>query len=185
MKLRNETAYPTRTLRAIVTECHRRHARTEGRLRTWGLLTVTVGYTRTRDHGGRASLGGTWALILLPRGGVDAAAAARIVDHELLHSYGYRHKAMACSAPRIYHSPEYLERFAWARLFWGDVILEAVREAKPRRPVREVRRERIAARLGTWERRLKRAQRMVAKLRQKARYYNRALPAAAAPAKEE
>lgn len=120
MELYNETGYPTRKLRALICAVHAELAKTEKRrLPTWNKLRVWVVYSA--KFGGAATYDGTWMVMKLQTGGHSTARIAKLIDHELRHSYGYTHRQM----------PAYLKTsattWAWAERRFGIVIGDGAR----------------------------------------------------------
>lgn len=187
MKIKNNTRYPTRELRSIFCEVHNRIAKAEGRLRQWKGLTVEVVYSRGRrgwkkvddpdapdgwrieherqpSHTGYAYLNGYYTRLRLPKGETDRNSIAYIFGHELMHLYGYVHG-------------QWVDRTAWREGIDGKLV-----EAAPRpRPERDVQMERYQAllkRRADWEKKAKRAQNALKKIKPKIRYYEKTLRAA-------
>lgn len=98
MRMINASPYDTRTLRRLVVACYRELEKVEGPAPWWHRLHVYVKLARERTYvgycRGRAYLNGGPVTLLLPnprRSQARLADAARVIRHELLHAYGYRH----------------------------------------------------------------------------------------------
>jgi hypothetical protein len=178
MKVVNKTRYSTRTLRSLFTEAYRRLAKDEGPLPSWKWMTVTVNYSRNWGRvSGRASLRGGWVRMNLPKGSVDAMTLAKVVDHEFQHSYGYTHDKMVGGAK--FHAGPYHETFSWARERFGEMLTESrdMPKLKPKKDLQAHRAALVDAGILRWEKKLKYAQSKLRSLRQRKRYYDRALAA--------
>lgn len=181
MKVKNMTRYPTATLRSMLCEVHNRLAKHEGRLRSWSRLRVEVSHVRgvrkfAYGVSGRASYGGDWMQLRLSRGAVDSLRVYALMEHELTHSYGYKH------GPGLRGSngfePSLLASWESAAEKRGRLV-EVESEPKLKRDVREVRHERTLASITRWEAKLKRASDALKKLNARRRYYEKTLPVAA------
>lgn len=182
MKVKNETDYPTRALRAVLCEVYRRTRQTEGALPQWASVRFRIAYTRRCETSGWAHVNGTLSRLRIARGGLDPAAFAQLADHELLHLYGFHHAGMPCSNSALYYAPEARERFSWARDMVGDFLVETAPAVGPTLDVRrEKRMEQTAAAIDRWTRKLKRAENALRKLRAKERRLRSVLALAASP----
>lgn len=173
MRVVNRTQYDTKVMRLLLHEVHRRLSHHEGRLPQWDHLKVHVQYRRVRRYSGvvsgEAVLKGYWMILRLPRGGVAPSQVAWLFEHELLHSYGYKHHQ--------YGSPK--RGFDWADIQYGKTFPLKPTKAKVKVDLRAVRYERVLDAERRWRTKLKRAQTMLAKVLAKKRYYERAMAVAA------
>jgi len=174
MKIINETRYSTRTLRSIFTETYRRLAKTEGPHRAWSRYTFRVTYTRTKATSGCAWISGSSAIIRLARNRVRVHLVASLVDHELLHSYGHRHGAIGA---RWHFGKANEDSHLWATERFGLAIEEKQKPKPAKTDLQEHRYKLTISGVARWEKKLKTAQTRLKNLRQKARYYERALAA--------
>lgn len=96
MRMKNETRYPTKMLRSMLCEVHRILAKHEGRLKTWASLLVIISHSTARCKRGCENQGwgrydGSLVWLFLQPGETLTAGVYALMEHELLHSYGYRH----------------------------------------------------------------------------------------------
>ncbi len=187
MKIKNNTRYPTRELRSIFCEVHNRIAKQEGRLRWWDRVEVEIVYSRGHERWkivddpeapngrryerhriphstGYAYLGGTYARLRLPKGECKRDSAAYLFGHELMHLYGYNHG-------------QWVDRVAWREGIEGT-LTEAPPKAKPRPDLQMKRYHDLLERRAEWEKKLRRAQNALKRIKPKVRYYERTLRAA-------
>lgn len=178
MKIKNSTRYSTRELRSLFSAVYRNLAKHEGAHFNWRGYTFHVGYSRRRGRvSGNAWIRGVSANIFLPRGRVDTTTLAIVVEHELLHSYGYRHNAIGSLAT---WGDVNRATFAWVPEKFGPVLeeKEKAKRAKPTGTALQEHRYRLVkAGIERWEKRKKAAETRLKNLRRKARYYERALAA--------
>lgn len=189
MKLLNETRYPRRELRSIITAAYRYIAQTEGPLRYWPYTTIRIRrrITRTmivhsdvsddrefriKTHvSGRAWLNGTRAVLTIPTPDVEVASIAWVVWHEIYHLYGYRHRAF----------PPYPSDDKWKALLakFPERLTERSVVKKVGLDSRQVRFARTLASIDRWALKLRRAETALRKLRARRNYYEKVLGVAA------
>lgn len=187
----NETQYDTRVLRSIFIAVYRLMAKAEGRASWWSRLRVTVKYAHSDArcfgwaylHGGpmRVMVGRPGQrvksyLVGAPdriTGPYPTAAYADTVAHELMHSWGYRHRQFKDGAWALNPS--------WNALLARFPATLPMKAVKPRPTVdlRQVRYQRVLNAEARWLSKLKRAQTMVRKYRDKRRGYERRMQLAA------
>jgi len=180
LSIRNETRYPTKTLRSILLRVMRsefdRPAFSPA-LR----YRCTVVYARQSYVTGCAVLRGTTMRIRVPEGRCDPVYFAMVATHEVAHLVGERHADMAGKPYRAYGKvPEavWRARYAWAGAF---PLIERDRPARVL--VDPVRREagrvaRIEELLRRWEAKKRRAETAIRKYRRPLAYYERRKAAA-------
>jgi len=179
MKIINQTKYDTAALRKLITATHARLAKHEGRAATWTSLKITAVYSRRGWPSGWATLSGSRMRLRLPApkyGRIEASIFAWLVEHELFHTHGYEHRHMAKSN----HGATSAETHAWATALFPDglPLQQPKVKARPSQAaLQEQRHQHVLALMKTWTTKLKRAQTALAKLRQRSRYYERALAA--------
>lgn len=177
MKLVNKTRYSSRELRSLFTAVYRAMAKTEGEHPGWtNGYSITVKYSRGRVSG-NAWLKGNSQNLFLPRGAVGTETLATVFEHEMFHSYGYRHDAIG---GRFTWSEANRASFEWV----GERFGRLLREREPKRKVKakgpdlqEHRYKLVVSGIERWEKRKKTAETRLKTLRRKARYYERALAA--------
>jgi len=179
VKLKNETKYSGRELRSLFTAVYRRMEKTEGPHPGWMRgYSIRVRYSRRSGRvSGNAWIKGNSQNLFLPRGRVSVETLATVFEHEMFHSYGYRHNAIGA---RFTWSESNRASFAWAVERFGRSLGEREPEAKakPKGPVlQEHRYSLVKAGIERWEKRKKAAETRLKTLRRKARYYERALAA--------
>jgi hypothetical protein len=134
------------------------------------LLRLRVVYGR-KYVTGCAGIGGIRSTIRIPKREVDRRALALVLVHEFGHNRGLEHRQMHGS--RWDWVADWRERYAW-----GETLPLEPRPVKRRERVTgialaESRREKVAALLQSWQRRLKRAQTAVRKCQRRLRYYDK------------
>ena len=166
----NKTRYLTHTLRSIICEVHRHLARTEGRLKQWRNLHIIIHRSRGEDYTG-------WAThyevqLNLPPGRIIVTEVAALVEHELLHCYGYDHAKMG--GGQRWRPEDFI--YLPGRLNLRPVIEEPPMKHAPTQTLEERRQQRIASlieRRQKWLSQLKRAQNVIAKIDQTLTGYRR------------
>lgn len=179
MKLVNETRYPTREIRKIITAVHAEEAKIRGKLRTWDSLRVTVKYSRRRRYWGCASYSGYTMMLTLPGGGARVDELVALVQHELWHNYGIRHGDYPSTVRSCDTRTPFVQR-CLARL--GFERIEEKPVGGPRLTTDERRAAKLASiedRIKRWESKRKRAENALRKLRKQRTYYEKALASAA------
>jgi hypothetical protein len=131
-------------------------------------LRVTFSYSRTSWRvSGRASVGGSWSRILIPREPVNKSLLARLLIHELSHNYGLR---VEREMPKATAKP----------LAWAEALPLEVKPAKVQ-PSESAKLDLIlsnlAAREKSWRTKAKRAANALKKLARQRAYYTRKLAA--------
>lgn len=175
MKIENETRYGARELRSLFTAVYRNLAKHEGPHRNWSGYRFTVVYSRRAGRvSGRAWVGGSSATIRLPRSRVNTELLANVVEHEMLHSYGYTHDSIGS---RFTWSEANRAAFEWVTQRFGRSIEEKPIRKRAKPDLQEHRYVLAKAGIDRWERKLKVAQTRLTTLRRKARYYERAMAA--------
>lgn len=103
--------------------------------------------------------------------------------HEIVHSMShycanrlYSRKVRGHSSQHAFLEKQMIDKVVSSGWLTG-ALKRPERPAKPRADVREVRAARVVARIKKWQARRKRAETELRKLRQKARYYEKALAA--------
>ena len=176
MKIRNDTRYSTRLLHSIFTATYHDLAKVEGELSGWKHYTFDVVYARTKDYTGHAFIKGAWAKIRLPKRVANVVDIANLVEHELLHSYGYKHGAMG-GAHYPWTGRHNVQRNKALLAKFGAAISETEPKARPKQDIQTHRHQLVLAGIARWESKLKAAQTRLKNLRQKKRYYEKALAA--------
>lgn len=181
MKITNQTHWRTDHLKAFVNRVAQDELDPEKR------KSFRVYFTYARGHGfssGHAPYHGNRIHIRLSSGNNGKLPSktdlAMVIAHEIAHSRGMHHWQM--QGGRYNRRGDYKERYAWAEL----LPLEK-KEKKPKLvDQQQIRYQQVLAGQKRWESKLKRAQTALRKLRQKERYYSKALAAKrAASAKDE
>jgi predicted SprT family Zn-dependent metalloprotease len=185
MKIKNETHWETKHIRAFVSEVmkrspeHLRRKYIDNKYRTH--LDIRVVYNRqvTGSITGYAWYN-SWSMTLrLPSQAVDKTDLALTIAHELAHTLGYKHRDMDNGLFR--HVGNWREIYAWAETMPLEHKAKAV---KPKGTDLQLQRyERTVASIERWSTKLKRAQSALRKLTTKRRYYERALAAKGVPKK--
>lgn len=163
--VKNTSHADTRFLRSLVVLVHNHMAKTEGRLKVWKSLEVKFGSRRDHHVTGYAYVGTGPVHISIGKTAVTRTVI-KVIFHELMHVYGYTsHRNGRCD-PRpddisamMKGQPESLR---------GRVAAKRV----PRDLVKD-RYNALVARQEAWERKLKRAQTALGKIKQQRRYYER------------
>lgn len=174
MRIVNMTQYDTRRLRTLVCACHDDLATAEGRLKCWKTLRVEFVYIRkeytTRSISGYAYYYHGPVRIRVPKDSFDVAYAAALIQHELLHVYGYGHKAIGHTRNRFRR-----ENYQWAVKKMGTERLlpkpPAPPKPKPKVDIQQVRYQRLLEREKAWTTKKKRAANALAKIAKQKRYY--------------
>src|SRR5262245_9182223 len=170
----NQTAWDTRALRTVFLKVINENIKFEGPL-LHGIKARVV-YTRRGGYSGYAFYHSGRMTIRLPHPTrsrstetrlpmLDIYHVAHLVEHELAHCRGYKHKGMCGlngwkNAKASYYP--YLD---------GLTIGLKAEKPKPVVDKTAVKTERIAARIKSWETKLKRAENALKKLRKQQRYY--------------
>lgn len=169
MRVVNQTSYDTRTMRKLLTAAYAAVRKYEQPASWWRRLTVTIEYGKrvTTETSGFAYLHGGPMTLRVPRAAASQQGFAETAAHELMHCYGYRHGEFydATLAAVLPDLP-------------GEI------PSKPVRPVvkidpRASRYARVLELEKSWTRKLKLAQTKLRKLRDRRKYYEQTLPAAA------
>jgi len=174
MRIVNSTQYDTRVLRTLVCAAHNDLAKAEGRLKCWPYLEVQFVYIRkeytTRSISGYAYYYHGPVRIRVPKDSFDVAYAAALIQHELLHVYGYGHAAIGHTRTRFRK-----QNYQWAVEKLGTERLlpkpPAPSKPKPKRDLQRERYERLCEREKEWGTKLKRAQNALTKIQKQKRYY--------------
>lgn len=196
MRIRNETAYDTRTLLRLASAVHAWMAKDcGGRLRQWGRLRAEIVYSRGDWCSGYAYLGGSLTRWRLPNpaaarsgrrvpalvdGGVSTRYVAWLIWHELLHIYGHGHERMS---PAAMQRTIGVELFAWVDARFGTTLPRAAVKVKPKPTLAERRAAQLARAdlaIKRWTSKRKRAETALRKLQRRRRAIERAIEKAAA-----
>lgn len=137
---------------------------------------VTVVYTRHRGCSGLASLGGGWCRIRVPKGSVHLARLAWLVQHEIYHLFGVRHRDMPHAVNHWSSAGIAAAREHYSHLIdrYGDVVHETPEPAKTVVTAEQKQASRLASieeRIARWESKARRAENALKKLRRQKRYY--------------
>lgn len=171
---KNTSGFSTRELRGLIICAHNEIKRHERRSApNWRDLRIVV---RGRDAGtyvtGCAVLGGYGGVrggdmwMTLPRQGLTAREVVRLAYHELMHTYGYDHRA--------YRD---LNEAELARLVPADYVLALAGRKREKKDGKVARIARLIERRKRWERTQKRARTALRKIDNSLRYYERTQPA--------
>jgi hypothetical protein len=178
VKVTNDTRYPTRELRKIFTEVHRRIAKYEGCLPQWKSIEVNVVYSRKRHTSGWAYRSGYYTKLCIRRGIISVHSVAYLFAHEMMHLYGYGHNRMG---NRGHSAPVDLDDIEQVL---GFADIKEREPQKKKRPegveLQQQRYLRVLELEREWQSKLKRAQNALKKYRRKKRYYERELTKKAA-----
>jgi len=174
MRLVNSTRYDTRKLRTLVCAAHDDLAKAEGRLKCWPYLIVEFVYIRkeytTRSISGYAYYYHGPVRIRVPKDSFDVAYAAALIQHELLHVYGYGHAAIGHTRTRFRK-----QNYQWAVEKMGTERMlpesPAPSKPKPKRDIQRERYERLLKREKAWTTKKKRAATALKKITKQKRYY--------------
>jgi len=186
MKMLNKTQYDTNALRSLLTEVHNLVSKTEGRLKTWGGLRVKVVTGRNGRISGYAYLTGHFMRLRIPKPETHPKPhdIAYLMEHELMHCYGYKHSQMGVCRRGWATAAE---RYKWAdEMFPQGIPVKTpkVRVTPDKADIQEKRYLRVVAQVKTWTTKLKRAQTAIKKLAVRRRYYEKVLAAAGRMPKE-
>jgi len=175
--VKNTSGFDTRVLRRIIIQAHSFIRKHEGAPAAhWKTLQVII---RGRDLGrhtsGCAYLGGDKMWMTLPRKDLTARGVLHLAYHELMHVFGYQHRAF-----------KDLSDAEAAALIPVDypILLKPTRKSSSA----EVKAKRIAAllsRRARWRSRLKRSQNALRRIERRLRYYERQVPELFAAAREK
>lgn len=174
MRIDNRTDWRTDDLRRIFSMVLARWNRMEtGRRRVPSkTLRISIVYARTSKTGsGWAYLNSGRMRLCLPRDGLDIRKVAFLFEHELAHCAGYDHKDMA---DLMSWKTADTKRYDFVE---GMEVRGKEAVKPPKTDVQIIRYERVIASRKRWETKLKRAQTALKKLKQKERYYEKALNA--------
>jgi len=179
MKITNETHWRTDQLKKIIqrvakvelADCPAYQKRA---------LRIEIVYTRPADwvsdktySTGRASVGGTWVKLRIPREKIDHTDFAYVVGHEFGHTRGLRHDRM--NGRRAYDRSVAgnREMYSWAEEY--PIDRKPVKEKPSLDVIQAIRASRTELAIGRWQVKLKRAQTALKKLNKRARYYEKVL----------
>lgn len=167
MKLRNDTHWDTKHLRAIIARVvadelepkRRRH------------LIVRVKYNRQRDRGyvsGHCVLGWLRPVIMVPSQTVDRIDLAHTVAHELAHAKGWHHRDFSGQS-------RYNRVGAWRELYaWAESMPLEKQAPKPKaRPAVGDKLDHARRMMARWQSKQKRATTGVRAWARRVRYYER------------
>jgi len=168
---RNTTPFDTRDVRRVICAVHAIMAKMEGRTApNWKGLRVVLRSTSKNHSRGWAYFHGRgrdWDVHLTLPKDITEQRLAWLVYHELMHTFGYRHRQYTNAKPH--------ELAAW---FPANAPIKlAAPKARPAKSIQQVRHERVVRQLATWETKAKRAANAIKKLKAKVRYYERAAAA--------
>ena len=100
--IKNTSCYDSRKLQQLFCFIHSLIAKKEGRLKQWKTLKVQIRNTNWRCSG-RAYIGQVWGkgwdMFLSLNKEHDLKRISDLFSHELMHSYGFRHKDMLSHYP--------------------------------------------------------------------------------------
>jgi hypothetical protein len=146
-----------------------------------------VNYIYTKGGGdrgcsGRASLGGGWCRIRIPRNSVNLNELIWLIRHEVYHLFAVRHQDMPNAVNNRGNYGYVEETFSELFTRYGMEVLEAPVVGKKVVSTDEKRAVKLASietRIAAWESKQKRAENALKKLRQKVRYYQTVMGVAA------
>lgn len=167
---RNTTPFETRDVRRVICKVHAIMTKLEARpAPNWKHLRIALrGTTNTYVRGyayyhGRGAY--AWDVHLTLPAGIREQRLAWLVYHELMHTYGYKHKQ--------YTDARDHELAAW---FPEDRAIRLAADVKPKAKasVQEIRHQRVVVKLAAWQTKQKRAANAIKKLKSQLRYYEKA-----------
>lgn len=168
MKVINKTNYNTRTLRSVMCSVHGDFPK---RLPTWKHLEVTVVYSRS-GMSGYASYDGYRMRLRVPKKKVSLLWFAKLFHHEILHSYGLKHKDFQGNIGREMWKDA--EKYQWVVNKHGlQEMLEEVEPVKPKPDLREEKVRRLMERRKAWATKARRAETALKKIDRSLRYYQK------------
>jgi hypothetical protein len=178
MKVESNTSdIPTAFLRTVFAKVHNHLKKSEGHLRSWKYLKVTVRQSPTKRHCSGYAYYNTGPITLtLARREVvfddkvypilTTRKIAWIFYHEVMHVYGYKHKQYS-DIPK-----EELDALC---ADWPEHPPRIEKKSKPRVDHVAKRATSIDARIEQWGTKLKRAENALKKLKTQKRYYDKKL----------
>ena len=175
MKIKNETKYQTKQLRAFVTRIAKKELADVPASRRKAITIEFVPNRTRQSSSGYAYINGYYARVRVPKDITPENhwKLAMVIAHEMAHLAGRKsgranERAMRSSIPYGYHekTPEY---YSWA----ADLPLEnKVAKVKPTALEKaEAHLSRIEKNISNWEVKAKRAKTALAKYRKQVKYY--------------
>ena len=169
--IKNTSCYDSKKLQQLFCFIHSLIAKKEGRLKQWKTLKVQI---RNTNWGctGRAYIGQVWGegwdMFLSLNKDRDLKTISDLFAHELMHSYGYRHKDMICVT-----TPLVKDQHQKIQDKFGNVNFTKIDKPKVKIDYVSLRKIRAEQKLTKWLSKYNFAKNKVKKYQRQVKYYNK------------
>jgi len=168
--IKNTSCYDSKKLQQLFCFIHSLIAKTEGRLKHWKTLKVQIRNTNLKCSG-RAYIGQVWGdgwdMFLSLNKEHDLKRISDLFSHELMHSYGFRHKDM------LSHYPLTEEQHNKINNRFKDIDLLKQIKSKVVIDYVSLRKNKAEKKLAKWLSKYKFAKNKVKKYQRQVKYYNK------------
>ena len=175
--IKNTTNLDNKKLQSLFSFIHKLIAKKEGRLKHWWTLKVQV-ENRSYGYSGRAYIGRVYGdgwdlrLRVSEETKENLSQFSQLFAHELMHSYGYKHKGFQ-------RNPLDEAQITQIKLKFGSQSFLRIEKPKVKTDYVALRvalrKERAEVNLSVWESKLNFAKNKVKKYKNKVKYYNKKL----------
>ena len=169
--IKNTSCCDSKKLQQLFCFIHSLIVKTEGRLKQWKRLKVQIRNTTKRDSG-CAYVGEVWGegwdMFLSLNKDRNLKSISDLFAHELMHSYGYRHKDMLCV-----ETPLVKEQHQKIQDKFGNVNFTKIVKPKVKIDYVSLRKTRAEQNLTKWLSKYNFAKNKVKKYQRQVKYYNK------------